>query len=247
MDHPKMEPDPRASRRVEAYLDQILKPLARRLPSFHRGELRRELRQHLWARVDAYRELGLAEDEAVTEALGQFGGADDFLQEWQREWAIAARSTARREFWQATLTGLRLSFPILLLACTPVIVWVSQAPSYGLQIPWLKAWLDRDSALLGSILAWMDFVILPMALGIAIGRRTPRWAGLGAFAALAGEVILGAVLDGTELKWWPQYPVVNDVAGQVALLEVAWLPITCLTAALTGWLSRRSLPRAFRA
>ena len=74
-----MEPEPLASapRRVEAYLDQILAPLARRLSPFHREELRRELREHLWARVDAYRELGQSENEAVTEALRQFGGDEN--------------------------------------------------------------------------------------------------------------------------------------------------------------------------
>ena len=82
-----MEPEPLASgpRRVEAYLDQILAPLARRLSPFHREELRRELREHLWARVDAYRELGQSENEAVTEALRQFGGAEDFTRQWRRE------------------------------------------------------------------------------------------------------------------------------------------------------------------
>jgi len=237
-----MEPEPLASapRRVEAYLDQILAPLARRLSPFHREELRRELREHLWARVDAYRELGQPEVEAVTEALRQFGGAKDFTRHWRREWMIAARSTARRELWQATLAGMRLSLPTLMLACTPVIIWVSQAPLYGHPIPWLKPWLEGHSTLLGSTLAWMDFVALPAALGIAIGRRTPQCAGLGAFIALAGEAVIGAVLDGTGLKWWPKYPVVNDVLGQAALLELAWLPIACLTATLTGWAIRRS-------
>ncbi len=75
-----MGPDPLASapQRVEAYLDLILTPLSRRLSPFHREELRRELREHLWARIDAYGELGQPEGEAITEALRQFGGANDF-------------------------------------------------------------------------------------------------------------------------------------------------------------------------
>ena len=78
-----MEPEPLAStpQRVEAYLELILAPLAHRLSSFHQEELRRELREHLWARVDAYRELGQPEQEAITEALQQFGGAEDFLRQ----------------------------------------------------------------------------------------------------------------------------------------------------------------------
>ncbi len=181
-----MEPNSRdsAPSRVEAYLDQILAPLARRLSPFHQDELRRELRGHLWARVDAYRELGMAEIEAVTEAMLQFGGAEDFLHQWQCAWTLAARDTARRELWHATLAGLYLSLPTLLLACTPVIVWVSQSRLYGHPIPWLKPWLEGHSSQLGSPLAWTDFVVLPAVLGIAIGRRIPRRAGLGAFIAL---------------------------------------------------------------
>ena len=97
-----MEPDPLASGplRVEAYLDQILAPLARRLSPFYREELRRELREHLWARVDAYGELGQPEDEAVTEALRQFGGAEDFARQWRREWTKTPQRLTLREVWE---------------------------------------------------------------------------------------------------------------------------------------------------
>ena len=227
------------SARVEAYLDLVIAPLTRQLTPFHRDELRREMRAHLWGRVDAYRELGQSEDDAVTEALRQFGGAEDFLRQWQREWAQAARPDARGGLWQATLAGLRLSVPFLLLACTPVIIWVSQAPLYGHVIPWLKPWLDGHPSQLGALLAWSDFVLLPATLGIAIGRRSPQRAGSGAFLALASEIVAGAVLDGTGLKLWPHYPVFSDILGQTALMEIAWLPITCLFASLTGWGIRR--------
>ena len=131
--------------RVEAYLDQVLAPLTRNLSPFHRNELRRELRAHLWEHVDAYLELGQSDEAAVTEALRQFGGADDFLREWRLEWRQAARSTSRQELWRAMAAGLKLSLPILLLACAPVIAWVSLAPIYGHSIPRLNLWLGNHS------------------------------------------------------------------------------------------------------
>ncbi len=226
--------------RVDAYLDQVLAPLAHQLTRFHQDELRRELNAHLWERVDAYKELGHAEDDAVTEALRQFGGAEDFLRQWRREWTQAARPDARGGLWQATVAGLRLSVPFLLLACTPVVVWAAQAPLYGHVIPWLKPWLDGHPNEIGPLLAWSDFVVLPAVLGIAIGLRSPQRAGSGAFLALLGEVVAGAVLDGTGLKLWPHFPVFSDILGQAALMECAWLPVTCLFASLTGWGVRRS-------
>ena len=181
----------------------------------------------------------MSETDAVTEALRQFGGAEDFLKQWRQEWTQAARPDAQGGLWPATRAGLRLSVPFLLLACTPVIVWVSQAPLYGHAIPWLKPWLDSHPSQLGALLAWSDFVVLPTALGIAIGRRSPPRAGSGAFLALLGEIVAGAMLDGTGLKLWPRPPVFSDILGQAALLEFTWLPTVCLFASLTGWGMRR--------
>ena len=228
-----------AEQRVEAYLDHILAPLSRSLSLFHQAELRRELRAHLRGRVDAYRELDYSEDDAVTEALKQFGSAEDFLKQWRREWMQAARPDVQGGLWQATLTGLRLSVPALTLACGPVILWVSQAAIYGHSHPWLKSWLEGNADWFGPVIAWTDFVILPALLGIAIGRRSPRRAGSGAFLALVGEIVVGAVLDGFGLKHWPRLPVISDVLGQAALLEFTWLPTACLFAAFTGWWTQR--------
>ena len=233
------EPEPNNTQRVEVYLDQLLVPLGRKLSNFHREELRRELRAHLWGRIDAYRELGQSETEAVTEALQQFGGAEDFARHWRREWSQAARHTAKGGLWQATLAGLRLSAVALLLACTPVIVWVAQAPLYGHEVPWLRVWLENNAAWFGPLIGWTDFAVLPALLGIAIGGRSPQRAGSGAFLALTSEIAAGAVLDGAGLKLWPHLSAISDVLGQAALLEFAWLPTTCVFASLTGWWTKR--------
>lgn len=233
------EPEPDNAQRVEAFLDQLLVPLGHNLSDFHQDELRRELRAHLWGRIDAYRELGQSETDAVTEALKQFGGAENFARQWRREWSQAARPMATGGLWQATLAGLRLSAAALLLACAPVIVWVSLAPVYGHDVPWLRVWLGDNAAWFGPCIGWTDFVLLPALLGIAIGRRTPQRAGSGAFLALVSEIVTGAMLDGFGLRHWPRHPVISDILGQAALLEFAWLPTTCLAAALTGWWMQR--------
>lgn len=237
------DPEPMASARVEAYLDQLLVPLARNLSPFHRDDLRRELREHLWGRIDAYRGLGHAEDDSVTKALQQFGGAEDFFEQWRQEWRKAARSTVRGEVKQAMLAGLRLSLPFLLLACAPVILWVSLSPIYGHPLPRLTLWLGNHSAVIGPPLAWLDFVVLPALLGIGVGRRTARRAGTGLFAAMTVEIVLGALLDGTGLKLWPHHSALSDILGQAALLEFAWLPIACLTAAFTGWWTQQRMKK----
>lgn len=99
--------------RVKAYLDQLLVPLARNLSPFHRDGLRRELRAHLWGRVDAYQELDYSEEDAVTEALKQFGGANDFARQWRQEWITHVCPSVWREAWASSCQALRLSVPAL--------------------------------------------------------------------------------------------------------------------------------------
>lgn len=232
-----------ASHRVETYLDQVLAPLTRQLSAFQQDELRRELRAHLWERADAYQELDYSEEDAVTEALKQFGGAEDFARQWRQEWRKTAWSTARGEVWRAMLAGLRLSLPFLLLACAPVVFWVSLAPIYGYPLPRLTLWLGNHSAVIGPPLAWLDFVVLPALLGIGVGCRTARRAGLGLFAAMTVEIVLGALLGGGGLKLWPHHSALSDILGQAALLEFSWLPIACLAAAFTGWWTQQRMKK----
>jgi len=234
-----MEPDPLAfgPLRVEAYLDQILAPLARRLSPFHREELRRELREHLWARVGAYRELGQSEDEAVTEALRQFGGAEDFTRQWRREWMKTPPKVTLGGVWEAMRPTLYLSSLALLLACLPLILWV-YGYAFFQSIPWLGSRLVRYSPLLGETLWVIDLVLLPIGLGLAIAKRAPQKAGLGSLLALSAQVAIGSSLYWISKWMWPTQGWV-DIASQPMLLEAGWIPITCTSAALAGWWARR--------
>ena len=174
-----MEPDPLASapRRVEAYLDQILAPLARRLSPFHRAELRRELREHLWARVDAYGELGQPEDEAVTEALRQFGGADDFTRQWRREWTRAPRRVTLREVWEAARPALRPSLAGITVAFLPATV--IHIGFCNLQGSAAGALLYHYADAIVRTWALFAFLLMPVVVGMRQGRRNPTRAGVG--------------------------------------------------------------------
>lgn len=235
-----MEPDPLASaqRRVESYLDQILAPLTRRLSPFHQDELRRELRDHLWARVDAYRELGMAEDGAVTEALHQFGGAKDFLRQWRREWMKTPRRLTLREAWDAGRAALKPSLAGITGGILPLIV---------LHVCYLNLRGSAASALLdgcgntpGWAWVWFAFLLLPTLVGMRHGRRTPQRAGVGMVAALTAGIIGISLLY--EAAGWivPEFWsssvgvfVQNDSSALFAMMAV-WIPVASSAAAITG-------------
>jgi hypothetical protein len=58
--------------RVEAYLDELERPLAH-LPASERREWREEARQHLLSLAAAHEELGASPQEAVDAAVREFG------------------------------------------------------------------------------------------------------------------------------------------------------------------------------
>ncbi len=229
----ELEPDPLASapRRVEAYLDQILVPLTRRLSPFHREELRRELREHLWARVDAYRELGQSEDDAVTEALCQFGGAEDFLRQWQREWMRPTQRLTLCEVWEAARPALRPSLTALL--SVPAAIALAGFFAFDSQIggPFLAALFNVY--FVGTVL------LPPIVLGLAQGRRASCHPGLGMFAALSVQIVGLSALTWLAGRLLPEQSSVIQCLDALLLLAFLWLPISCTTAALGGWWARR--------
>ena len=229
-----MEPEPLAStpQRVEAYLELILAPLAHRLSSFHQEELRRELREHLWARVDAYRELGQPEQEAITEALQQFGGAEDFLRQWRREWMKTPPKVTLREFWEATRPALRLSLMVLLSVPATIALAGFVAFDSPLGGPFLGALFNMYSV--GAV------ILSPLALGLVQSRRAPQRPGLGMFGALSVEIVGLNALTWLAGRFLPgQSPVIQCLDAPL-LLAFFWLPMACAAAAFGGrWARRR--------
>jgi len=234
-----MEPDPLASapRRVEAYLDQILAPLTRRLSPFHREEMRRELREHLWARVDAYRELGHSEEEAVTEALRQFGGAEDFLRQWRREWMRAPRQLPFRDVYEAGRQALRPSLAGLAATILPYIV-LERCPQ------WLYGslafhWLSRYGMPLFWVYTAFALVGLPTLVGARQGRHRPAQAGAGMMAALTAEVVVTSLLY-RFVAWDAPDTAPRQVVFVTSFMALtAWLLVAPGAAAVSSWWARR--------
>ena len=232
-----MTPEPTASARLEAYLDQLLVPLARNLSDFHRDELRRELRAHLWGRVDAYRELDYSEDDAVTEALRQFGGANDFARQWRQEWIAGERCSAWQEIFTASLSALRLS--LLALAGT----WL------GVYLLGLIVINALPSTYVGSLLTVYDHVLFGLSVTIFFGtslwtgsiqgRRAPKRSGWGMFAALSTVIVAGSVASLLGTRFGLEGTMCGGFYTSMPLMAAAWLPTACLAAAVSGWLTRR--------
>ncbi len=238
------EPQNSAPRRVEAYLDTVLASLPRRLSAFQLEELRRELRTHLWERVAAYEELGQTEDEAVTEALTQFGGGQDFLKQWRREWKKPTKRMTAREVWEATrsmlrptLTSLAVVVPLPFVLLRWYFYGLHGSPSTALTVgTWV--WF------------WCALLLLPIWVGIKQWRGAPGRAGigiaavLGIAAALTAEIAAAGLLS--QFADWllptgsPDRIVADGFFGLLLSLLLVWLPLASGAAAVTGWWTRRS-------
>jgi hypothetical protein len=88
--------------RIEEYLDRIDAPLIGHVPRARRLELRAELALHLDALVEAHQELGATPDEAVTDALRQFGDPLHVGQEWRQ---VNPVCNSRRSWLRGALFG----------------------------------------------------------------------------------------------------------------------------------------------
>ena len=227
------------STRVEAYLDRILIPLTRRLTPFHRAELRRELKAHLWERVDAYRELGQSEDDAVTEALRQFGGAEDFTRQWRREWTkTPAQRVTLSEVWQVTRPLLRPSLLGIALALVPFgLPTLPLLLGQFYTMPW--AMVHHVEANLFWPLAVFSYLLLPVLIGERQGRRAPERAGLGMTVMLALELVTTSLLYLLCPMRLSSEPSVDSFFSILLTLLLVWLPLSGTAASLSGWWTQR--------
>jgi hypothetical protein len=234
-----MELDPlnSAPRRVEAYLDQVLAPLTRSLSAFHQQELRRELRAHLWERISAYQELGMIEDEAVTEALCQFGGAEDFLRQWRREWIkMPAQRLTLHSVYEAGRSALR---PLLIgLAAAQLAFSLFNGLCWNLY--------ERGGAFIGDYgtdIGWVFsavvFLMLPALIGVVSERQTPYRGGLGLFAAISALTVTSSTLYCLGASAGLDRTEAGDAVASLTLMAMAWMPVACASAVLSGWWMRR--------
>ena len=241
-----MTPDPSA--RVEAYLDQIIAPLMGGLSALHQDELRRELRTHLQERIAACQELGSSEEEAVTEALQQFGGAKDFLEHWKQKWAPLSSPLTLRILYKAGQSALRPSLQgiaginLLYIAVQECVWHFPHSPAIKL--------LNHHSEAFGLSLGVFAFLLLPLVVGTRYGRRKSEYAGIGMIAALLAEIavvslIYGAaalLLDNGQL---PGITVTDMLFNFVLALLAVWVPVAGGAAAVGSRRTQRGQDRRF--
>lgn len=227
---------PGNSARVEAYLDQVLAPLMRQLSPFHRDELRREMRAHLWGRVDAYQELGQSEDDAVTEALRQFGGAEDFLRQWRHEWKGAVPQTSLLDFQQAIRLALPFTLSALFIVSLPLLLAYYQ-PSADRNGP--SGWIYDHYTAFNH--AWLGLCfLLPVGLGSLVGQCAGKSAALGTVGALTLVGLFGCLISFAGSYLWEQEVSIREMVNQIAWLGALWMPIACTTAGITQrWARKR--------
>ncbi len=236
------EPEPDNIPRVEAYLDQLLVPLARNLSNFHREELRRELQAHLWGRVDAYRELGQSEDEAVTEALKQFGGASDFVQQWRREWQRTPPKLTLRDVYDGGKLALRPSLLGIATALVPFsLPAIPLVLGHYYTLPW--AWLTHAEAVLFWPMTGFSYLALPILVGARQGQGVSVRAGLGMTAVLTAELAAASLLYLLSPTGLSSEPAADSFFSILLTLLFFWLPLAGGAAAISGWWTRRTKAR----
>ena len=243
-----MTPEPTDSTRVEAYLDRILAPLTRNLSASRCVDLRRELRAHLQERIGTYREQGMAKEEAITEAVQQFGGAEDFLEQWKQRWTPLSGPLTLRGVYEAGKSALRsvlqgvVGVNLLYIAVQECVWHFPHSPAIKL--------LNHHSEAFGLSLAVFAFLLVPLTIGARHGRRTLERAGAGMMAALLAEIavvslIYGAVallLDNGQL---PGVTVTDMLFNFLLALLAVWVPVAGGAAAISSRRTQREKDRRF--
>ncbi len=139
---------------LEKYLSALTAQL-NALPPKRRAEELREVRTHLENAVIVGREMGRTEDEAVKEALAQYGAADVVGQEvtaaWRREQTLNSRSLFGAAACTITVTAALARMTSLL------VPFMLPTPAHGLLLPPY------------SLGVWAEWVVWLMPLFLFIG------------------------------------------------------------------------------
>lgn len=148
-----------------------------------------------------------------------------------------------REIGLATRCALLLSLPALLMTCLGSPLW--GAMQGGSWVPdWMQGW-PVTYVMSGWVSFGLNLILLPLAVGAAVGRLAPQRAALGMLAALAvGIVLTGWYLVPTVLSsgWFTEH-LSEHLSEQIFLCSIFWLPLACTSAALTGWWTQKRTKR----
>jgi hypothetical protein len=204
----------------ERYLDELCAKLPVDLSQEGRAEIRRELEIHLDALIEARREMGETESEALAKALTQFGAVPMIAQEWKEQ---------TPPFGWARLTGLATASVIFTL--TTILFSILTMVTIN--------WGNPSSNL---VIALLLGPLIPLSLGALWSqthRRTPRKYGL---PFLAGMTSLAfTALSPMPFDWAP-VPIVFDNGTELGAMLVkaiwsmchlsVWLIVTLSVAGL---------------
>jgi len=154
--------------RLEQYVEEVGHNL-RSLPEERRQEEIAEIRSHLDARVEAEMELGKTQDEAVAEALHQFGSSRKVGSGLRRAWR------RRTESHQAALVGAVISTVILCVLNLRLNAWWMGEPGR------IVAGVD-----IAMVVCWCLFGLIGLMVGGT--TRSSRGVLLGAVAFVGGLI-----------------------------------------------------------
>lgn len=204
------------SRQLEVYLAEIEQQLGG-LPSHTRLDVIAEVREHLLALVAEQQRRGLAEDEAVAAALGQFGDA-------RRIGRRLRQAHQPGSLGQATVTGLRW-FGLATL------VNVSALFFGGIPAGVVPELLY---AVIGYLLLFWLIWIGPFVAGLATGITAASKGVIGAalsFTICAALFVCFVYVASSDPEEW---------LIMVRVVAPIGLPLACVGAALGGlWRARR--------
>jgi hypothetical protein len=204
-----------ADPRIEEYLDHLCVPLVRRVPYAIRAELRVELRAHIDALIDASLELGRPPDEAVRDALMQFGDPRALGSEWLRGW-----------------NGGRLASPVPSARPAACVALRCFGLATSMAVALLVAsMLDPQRlSFFGPLWPLVLVLLMPLLAGLATGWLSPARQALGTFYALAFLIAVTSLGGSVLVNGWD----FNALPALSIVQSVCWIPIGCGAAALGG-------------
>ncbi|HZO86889.1 MAG TPA: hypothetical protein VFB38_01020 [Chthonomonadaceae bacterium] len=216
-----------AQEQVQDYLDYLCAPLLGIVPYAVRQSFRQEAEAHLWAIVEEYQEQGLPEEKALYAAMQEHGDPSLIGQAFVEAWSEKAprRSLARRigpATWRAFgFFGVASALCLLTL-----------------EIYTLNA-RKPDLPLFLFVLA----PVAPVAAGCLTGLTTSAQVAAGTCRALIFLILHMAVIS---LLVLPR----TEIAFFTLFQLLYWLPMGCLSAAITSlflrWRQRQRFPYVAR-
>lgn len=200
---------------IEDYLDHVCAPLVGHVPYARRQTLRSELAEHLDALIEAREELGETHEDAVQQALRQFGDPATLGRQWLREWEGAQGPS--ETMWEAGRLGMRYFAPAGLIGLAVMSLLQNGPGRFSLP-------------LVG--------VIIPAGAAFVTGFRSRRWAMVAAGAGVGSVTLLSALLALS----FPQETGESTFAALAIVGFFLWMPVSCVLSEL-GALARRRLSR----